>query len=93
MEKYAQYSNEMESVEGRRTRRSLMKPVLNLFHGELNGKRFRTLLDEFANEDNGEGIGDVMLRAMRLSGIPDDVLDDTSPVAEQLNTAPGTATL
>jgi len=35
----------------------------------------------------------VMLRAMRLSGIPDDVLDDTSPVAEQLNTAPGTATL
>ena len=93
MEKYAQYSNEMESVEGRRARRSLMKPVLNLFHGELNGKRFRTLLDEFANEDNGEGIGDVMLRAMRLSGIPDDVLDDTSPVAEQLNTAPGTATL
>mmetsp|Transcript_24222 Transcript_24222/g.24494 ORF Transcript_24222/g.24494 Transcript_24222/m.24494 type:complete len:400 (+) Transcript_24222:38-1237(+) len=43
--KYADYANSIEESQGPKSRRALLKPVLNLFHGVPNGRVFRAQLD------------------------------------------------
>lgn len=46
LERYGEYACEREAREGSRIRNLLMKPALNLFRGERNGRPYRRRLDE-----------------------------------------------
>ena len=50
IERYSTYAQHIENTEGQRARRALMKPILNLFSGEPNGKLFRRIMDSTINE-------------------------------------------
>lgn len=50
VEKYTAYAQNIENTEGQRARRALMKPILNLFSGEPNGKLFRRIMDGTIND-------------------------------------------
>lgn len=56
--------------------RVIIKPLLNLFHGEKNGKRFRRAIDEGLRE-KGASVGGILARA--CSVIPVEVLDAPPP--------------
>lgn len=66
---YVEYA-EREMVSGCSVRQ-VVKPVVNLFQGEANGKRWRRKLDEGFVE--GWGVRDVVRNGMEVLG--DDVLD------------------
>ncbi|RYH00654.1 hypothetical protein EON65_48935 [archaeon] len=72
LNKYIGYANEAESTLGKRERRLIAKPVLNLFHSEANGKLFRQQIDKLMMRDE-LGVGEMLQRAMQA--IPDHVLD------------------
>lgn len=62
-------------------RRILVKPILNLFHGEPRGKLFRSTIDGLLKID-GVLVADVILKATDC--LTDAVLDATSyPVSYQ----------
>eukprot|EP00605_Chrysophyceae_sp_TOSAG23-4_P002796 GSChrysophyteH1.ASY1.ANO1.3080.1 assembled CDS len=63
LEKYAAYAAETEKIYGLRCRRALIKPVLNLFYGQANGKIFRTRVDELARQNSELSISYVLLKA------------------------------
>jgi len=79
---YAIHARRTELVEGSRARRLLVKPILNLFHGEPKGKLFRTTIDGLLKIDGGLLVADVILKAADC--LTDAVLDATSyPVSYQ----------
>jgi tRNA-dihydrouridine synthase A len=56
--------------------RALIRPLLNLFTGEPNGKRFRRSLDQ-GLQNKGKRVAEVVLQALRV--LSDDVLDRLPP--------------
>ena len=84
--KYAQYADHIESVEGKRARRALLKPILGLFYGEHNGKLYKTTVDKLVKDMSlpvGEGV-----MAKALECLRDDVLEADLP--KLINTGGGT---
>ncbi|KAJ1415746.1 dihydrouridine synthase-domain-containing protein [Ochromonadaceae sp. CCMP2298] len=79
LQTYAAYCDAEEARIGPRITRTLIKPVLNLFHAEPKGKLFRNIIDTFLKENKGGGAmsaGDMLLTA---SGCIDEwVLDARS---------------
>lgn len=69
---YAAYANQVESLQGSRARRALMKPLLGLFTGEKNGKVFRNIIDNLI-KDVQMPIGTVFLEAAKC--LPEHVLE------------------
>lgn len=91
---YANHARRTELVEGSRARRFLVKPILNLFHGEPRGKLFRSTIDGLlkttSSSADGRGlqsqqqllVADVILKAADC--LADEVLDATSyPISYQ----------
>jgi len=73
LESYVTYADRIEQVEGRKARRALLKPVLNLFSGQTNGRRFRNLIDTYIRDDSRPvGSGVILVAAECL---PPDVLN------------------
>ena len=72
MSQYIAYALEAERRLGKRERRLIAKPVLNLFHSETNGKLFRQQLDKLMLRDD-VAVGEMLHKAMQV--IPEDVLD------------------
>lgn len=59
MDAYVEYADRMEKLEGKKARRALLKPILNLFSGQKNGRRFRSLMDTHIKDENrpvGSGV-------------------------------------
>ena len=52
LESYGNYALSIEHTQGSKARRALMKPVLTLFTGEPNGKRFRAALDKLIRDES-----------------------------------------
>ena len=75
-------------------RRFLVKPILNLFHGEPRGKLFRSTIDGLlkTGDDTGLLVADVILKAADC--LTDEVLDATSyPISYQKVVATDKVTL
>lgn len=70
---YIHYA-EHELIATKCSIRSLVKPCLNLFHGEKNGKRFRRIIDEQLR--NNLSIRQILETACQV--IPNDILDSPS---------------
>lgn len=71
---YADYANKIETKQGLRARRALVKPLLGLFTGEPNGRLFRAKLDELLLSDGGAlPVDRVILGA--AEHVPEVVLD------------------
>ena len=89
MEQYAQYANEEVDKYGVRIVRTLVKPVMNLFHGEPNGKLFRSTMDRLINStDVCKGpisLGDVIIKASDC--LSNEVLDRVGSTAASTTTA------
>ncbi len=73
LEKYAAYAIDMEQREGSRGRSFLYKPILNIFNGEYNSKKFKTNIDQLKNKHKNMLIGDLILKSMEIMSC--DVLD------------------
>ncbi len=71
MKKYCDYADEEWTNSGC-PQRVLVKPMLNLFHGEPNGKLFRRRCDELLR-DKSNSVSDILLGAMAV--LSDKVLD------------------
>lgn len=71
-------------ADGRKqpTIRTMLKPVMNLFHGERRGKKWKSLLDQELK--NAASLSDLFDRTLPI--LPDDVLDQ--PPNEQLGDNP-----
>jgi len=72
--KYSKYANNIEKIEGHRARRALIKPLLNLFSSEPNGKLYRRIMDSTVN-DITIPIEDVILKSIEC--LRDTSLDNT----------------
>jgi hypothetical protein len=59
---YADYARQVEGKHGRKVRSVLIKPVLQLFAGEPNGRLFRTQIDTLMR-NHQLGVGDVIHEA------------------------------
>lgn len=70
--KYSSYCEDIEREQGKRVRRALLKPVLNMFTGEPNGKVFRCLLDDYIR-DSDVSVGAVIFKASGC--LADSILD------------------
>lgn len=70
LEEYAQYA-ENEITESGCSVRAVVRPVLNLFAGEKNGKRFRREIDTCLREKIS--VSELLKRASAM--LPDEVLD------------------
>jgi len=76
LESYVAYADRIERLEGRKARRALLKPILNLFSGQKNGRRFRNLTDTYIRDENRSvGSGVILAASECLSA---DVLDSPS---------------
>ena len=62
LDKYGDYCTAVEETRGPKSRRALMKPVLGLFAGEPNGRKFRANLDSLIL-DKKLSIKEVFLQA------------------------------
>ena len=71
LDKYGDYCKAIEETRGPKSRRALMKPVLGLFAGELNGRKFRSNLDSLILNQN-MNLKEVFLEA--ASVLNDDTL-------------------
>ena len=74
---YSQYADQIESNEGKRARRALLKPILGLFYGEHKGKLYKSTVDKLIKDESlsvGEG---VMVKALECLG--DEVLEAELP--------------
>lgn len=77
IESYAEYIGKEEKVQGPRARSALMKPILNLFHKEFNGKLFRRLInDRMIDKINPMPLDDMLLEC--VSVVPDTIMDSVS---------------
>jgi len=65
LQQYAAYAQVIENAQGSRARRALMKPLLNLFHAEKNGRLFRNKLDDFIKNQECP-ISDVFLNSAQV---------------------------
>ena len=74
LERYASYASRMENRQGPRSRTFLIKPVLGLFTGCYNGRKFRRTVDELMRDKN-RSIASVMLDAMS-SSLDENVLEE-----------------
>lgn len=72
LSRYVSYANAAEDSLGKRERRLIAKPILNLFHAESNGKTFRQQLDKLMLKEDMR-VGEMLLTAMQV--IPESVLD------------------
>ena len=84
IEKYSTYAQHIENTEGQRARRALIKPVLNLFSGEPNGKLFRRIMDSTVN-DLSVPIDQVLRSSMQC--LRDSTLDSTESIKGNKNSA------
>lgn len=75
LSQYSQYARKEELEIGRRIRHTLIKPVMNLFHSEPNGKLFRQLIDTHMKDEHCT-IDQVILRAAEC--LSDRTLDATA---------------
>lgn len=75
LQSYAEYADAERKAMGSSVR-ALVKPLLNLFHGEKNGKRFRRVIDQCLQKD-ALSVRDII--AMASAEIPSDVLDAPPP--------------
>ncbi len=82
LEKYAEYARSVTDKEGKKARRSVIKPLLNLFSGEPNGKQFRVLIDEIIKDDTIP-INQVITQAQTC--LHTDTLDLLQPHDSQLS--------
>lgn len=64
LEKYAEYADEERERSGC-PQRVLVKPALNLFHGEPRGKMFRRACDD-AMRDTSNSVSDILLGASEV---------------------------
>lgn len=69
---YVEYARREMEVSGASTR-ALVKPLLNMFVGERNGKMFRRMVDELLRE-GVEDVGVLIERALAV--IPEEVLEE-----------------
>jgi hypothetical protein len=71
-------------LHGKKLRRSVIKPLWNLFHGEPNGKRFRLELESNLKkfQDSGGTVRDIILSSMNC--ISDEILDSKETVAKEI---------
>lgn len=71
-------------MHGKKVRRSVVKPLWNLFHGEANGKQFRIQIENNLKKyyDGGGTIRDIILTSM--SCITDEILDSTETVLGEI---------
>lgn len=74
---YSSYAYGIETSQGPKSRRALMKPVINLFAGDYGGRLFRNRLDEYIRSDI-LSIQDVLEKAA-MECIPEYILDSTCP--------------
>lgn len=72
LSKYADYCERIEREQGKKVRRALLKPVLNMFTGEANGKVFRCILDDLVRQTD-VSVGSVILKATEC--LSDFILD------------------
>jgi tRNA-dihydrouridine synthase A len=79
---YVEYADKIEKVEGRKVRRTLLKPILNLFSGQKNGRRFRNLMDTYIKDEN-RLVGSGVIYAATACLSPE-VLDGYSEQQQQL---------
>lgn len=84
VEKYTAYAQHIENTEGQRARRALMKPILNLFSGEPNGKLFRRIMDGTIN-DLTIPIEKVIKSASQC--LRDSTLDNIEPIRKGISTS------
>jgi tRNA-dihydrouridine synthase A len=75
--KYCEYADYIESSQGSRARRALLKPVLGLFFGEKNSKLFKSQLDFLIKDPSMKVGSDVILKS--LACLSSDVLDAPRP--------------
>ena len=78
---YSAHALVEERLFGPRIRRTLARPVLNLFHAEPNGKLFRRQMDHLLKVDPYVPVGSAILRAAEV--LSDEVLDAVA--TQQLN--------
>lgn len=71
---YATYARQQEIELGPRARRALIKPIINLFHGEHRTKQFKVLIDELVR-NNQIPIDECILKASFENNIDDNILD------------------
>ena len=69
---------------GKKIRRSLVKPIWNLFFGDPNGKQFRLQLENNLKkyQTQSGAIRDIIMDSTRC--ISDDILDSVGSVQEDL---------
>ncbi len=84
LEAYSKYAESKENVHGKKIRRSLVKPIWNIFFGEPNGKQFRLQLENNLKKYQTEGgtIRDIIMESTRC--ISDDIFDSKESVQEEL---------
>lgn len=75
VEKYADYAEEEQERSGT-PNRCIVKPVLNLFHGEASGKKFRREIDDQL-KDKEAGIRDILEAGLAV--MKDEVVDALPP--------------
>ena len=75
LEQYSKYAVSQENKYGKVVRSELIKPLLNLFHGEYNGKLFRTIISNQARSMIDQSIDTVIMKS--TSCLSNDVLDLT----------------
>jgi tRNA-dihydrouridine synthase A len=74
VQQYADYAAIEEVSQGPRARASLMKPILNLFHKEYNGRLFRKLInDRMVDKAVAMPLYDILMEASSV--LPDSVMD------------------
>eukprot|EP01041_Mallomonas_annulata_P001456 gene1456-2802_t len=89
LQSYCAYADFIEATQGPKTRRTLMKPVLNLFAGAHRGRIFRTMLDSLIRQPN-LSVGTVIAKAAEC--VPEEQLDSLTPVSvtmEQMEVSSG----
>jgi len=69
----------MELNKGPKVRRTLVKPILNLFSGEPNTKQFKVKLDDLLKSSSSGSsymtVHDIIVRAALNNNISDEILD------------------
>lgn len=75
LQDYVAYA-ESEIEETGCSARAVIKPILNLFHGEPNGKKYRRVIDEGLRDPKLK-VGDIVRRACAV--LSDSVLDAVPP--------------
>jgi hypothetical protein len=73
LENYAAYCRKVEEKDGKRCRPALIKPILQMFAGENNGRLYRQRIDTLLR-NREVPIGDTILEASNV--LRDDILEE-----------------